>query len=140
MISKKIRYVDFDGIEREDVHYFNLNSREYVKLSAKYMSKDGSNDMEEYLKNVIQRKNAKEIVDFIEDVILSSYGVRSKDGKSFVKNDEVRSNFENSFAYAELFETLMKNPEEMKKFAEGLIKKREKRESSDLESLTVLGA
>lgn len=138
MIVKKIKFIDFDGDEHEESHYFNLNSREYVKLTSKYISKDGSADLEEYLKHLLERKNSKEMFDFIEDVILTAYGVRSADGRKFVKTKDIREEFEYSFAYAELFELLMRDPSEMEKFANGLIRKPESsgRKAGELKALT----
>src|SRR5699024_3200727 len=54
-------------------------------------------------------------------LILQSYGVKSADGKKFIKNAEIRSDFENSIAYAELFTELLLNPDQTKEFAEGLV-------------------
>ena len=60
------------------------------------------------------------MLDLFEDIILTSYGQKSPDGRTFIKNKEMRENFSNSEAYAQLFEELVMSPDAMTQFAKGI--------------------
>ena len=75
-------------------------------------------------------KNLKAILEFLEDAILTAYGEKTPDGRSFRKSEELRSEFENSQAYAELFEMLLTNKELARKFGEGIANNGKARQNS----------
>ncbi len=60
------------------------------------------------------------MLQLIEDMILTSYGERSSDGSRFNKSEEIRKNFENSIAYAEVFEEILTNENAAAEFASGI--------------------
>ena len=59
--------------------------------------------------------------DIFKDLIIRAYGVKSLDGKRFIKNDEVRDEFVQSEAYSELFMELATNAESASEFINGII-------------------
>lgn len=116
MIKKTIAYTDFNGNPQKTVAYFNFNKLEVLKLAAKH-----GMDIEEYAKKVAETGDIAKMLGFLEEIILGAYGKKSADGKSFVKSAEDRQAFENSNEYAELFDQLLSNPEETKRFAQGIV-------------------
>lgn len=116
MFKKKIKYVDFNGAEREEDFYFHMSVPEATRLEARF----GGMSLETYAKNLALNQNMEPMIKFIEDIILSSYGQKSSDGRSFIKNDRIREEFEYSQAYAELFEEMLTNPEVAEAFAKGV--------------------
>ena len=116
MFKKRIKYVDFNGTEREEDFYFHMSSVEMTRFEASLRGMT----VEDYAKGIDADKNAPEAVRFIEDIILNSYGRKSPDGRTFLKSPEIRQEFEYSQAYAELFEEMILNPESAKKFAMGV--------------------
>ena len=116
MIKKTVKYVDFNGTEREDDLYFHLSVPEAVRFTAKF----GGRGFESYVKELSANQDEKAMIAFIEDLILSSYGTKTEDGKRFLKSPEIRHDFEYSQAYAELFEELLTNHEETERFAAGI--------------------
>lgn len=116
MIKKTIKYIDFNGNEQTDDYYFHLSVPEATRLVAKF----GADGWEAGIQRVVQKGNFEEVLSIFEDIILTSYGEKSQDGKSFIKSKELRSYFENSQAYAELFEELVNDPQAMQEFAEGV--------------------
>lgn len=115
MLKKTITYVDFNGKETTEDFYFNLSKPEITKLAFKY------GNLKEYIQKVVANDNVNAMIAFFEDLILSSYGIKSEDGKRFVKGEQVKLDFEYSQAYAELFEILLTSPSESLKFGEGLV-------------------
>lgn len=106
MFKKEIEYVDFNGKERKEEFAFHLSLPEVVRLEAKL-----GRGIEEHSKILIQNEDLNGLVQFLEEVILKAYGKKSEDGRTFVKNNTLRQEFENSPAYAELFEQLLVDPQ-----------------------------
>lgn len=117
MLKKKVTYLDFNDREVTEEFYFNLTTPEVTKIIAKIGS-----DIDVYAEKLAKEENYEAIIDFTETLILTSYGVKSEDGKRFVKSKEARENFEYSAAYAELFEQLMTDTEQSKAFGQGLMR------------------
>ena len=115
MIKKTMTYVDFNGETVVEDLYFNLNALEYTRLTAR-----NGGDLDKRIAELVEKDDSEGIIALMEDLLLSSYGVKSEDGRRFVKTKQVREDFEYSQAYAELFVLLLTNPEETKKFGQGI--------------------
>ena len=115
MLKKTVKYYDFNGDEANETLYFNLTTAEVAKLSSEF-----GGDIEKHIKRITRAEDMNAMLTFIEKLILASYGVKSEDGKRFMKTAALREEFESSAVYAELFEQLLMNPEEAKAFGEGL--------------------
>lgn len=116
MHKQPITYVDFNGTERTEDFYFHLSTPEVVRLEAEV-----GTSLEDHTKTLAQNGEAQPLLQFLEKVILMSYGVKSTDGRSFKKSPEIRQEFEYSQAYAEFFEQIIKDPSLARKFAEGIV-------------------
>ena len=116
MIKKIIKYTDYNGQQRKETAYFNLNKLEILKLTAKL----GMN-IDDYTKKLAESEDMPKMLQFIEDIILMSYGEKSEDGRTFEKSKEKTAKFENSNAFAELFEQLLTNPQQTEQFASGIV-------------------
>lgn len=115
MFKQNIKYTDFNGDTRNEDFYFNLSLPEVTRIEAKI-----GTSIEKYTKQITETQDLKAILDFFEDTVLTAYGEKTADGRSFHKSPELRSNFENSQAYAELFEMLLTDADLARKFAEGI--------------------
>jgi hypothetical protein len=118
MIKKTIPYTDYFGEKRTDDFYFNLNEAELIEWE---MSKDGG--MERFVERVSKANSIPELFPIFKDFILRAYGVKSDDGRQFIKNDEVRKSFEQCPAYSILVLELIQNTEEAIKFLNGIVPK-----------------
>ena len=129
MFKHNIEYTDFNGIERSEDFYFHLSTPEVIRLEAKL-----GTGIEEYTKTIADQQDLPSLLEFLEDIILSSYGKKTTDGKSFIKNPQLRTEFEYSQAYAELFEELLMNHELAAKFGQGVAETaKHKREKNKVE-------
>lgn len=100
MLKQPVKYFDFDGIEQTETLYFNLNRMELIALQARY----DKEDMAKYIEKVVAEEDYQKMYALLKDIVLTSYGVRSEDGKRFIKNDQIREEFETSLVYEALIE------------------------------------
>lgn len=116
MLKKTIKYEDFNGDEVEEDFYFHLSKAELVELE---MSQEGG--MSAWLENVVAAQDGKTIITEFKKIVLSAYGKRSPDGKRFIKNQDLRDEFESTEAYSVLFVELVTDAEKAAEFVNGVI-------------------
>ena len=119
MLKKKITYTDYNGMERTDNFYFNMTEREIVMLLARL----GVEDLKEYANKLAESGDLKSMFSFVDDIILSSVGAKSEDGKRFVKTQKIRDDFEQSEAYNVMFMDFLQNPSSASSFASAIVAK-----------------
>lgn len=118
MYVKTIKFVDYDGNNREVTAYFNLNKAEILEMN---MNEEGG--LEALINRIALTTDTKELMRLFKQVILGSYGEKSADGMRFVKKQELTDAFEQSCAYPELLVELINNAEEAAKFINNIIPK-----------------
>lgn len=118
MIKKTISYTDYDGNNRSEDFYFNLTKAEVVEMEA-----SESGGMKKMLENIIKANDSKKIIAVFKDIIAKSYGVKSPDGKRFIKNEEVLNDFMQTEAYSELFMELATDEKAAAAFVNGIFPK-----------------
>lgn len=116
MYVKQITYTDYNGETRTEPFYFNLNKGELIKIQ---LSKNGG--YETYLNRLITTENQSEMIEVFDQFIKMSYGVKSDDGKKFIKNQEVLDDFIQSEAYSELITELLTNDKTSADFFNGIL-------------------
>ena len=118
MLKKKMTYMDYDGNERTEDFYFNLSRAEITEMEV---SETGG--LVNMIERVIAEQDSKQIIKIFKDLILQSYGVKSPDGKRFIKSDELREAFTQTEAYSDLFMELAENADSAATFVNGIIPK-----------------
>lgn len=102
MHKEVIIYNDLNGVQRTEDFYFDLSKPEIVKMQA---STKGGYDVQ--LRSIAASLDGAKIMDFFENFISKSYGVKSEDGRRFMKSDEISRSFMETPAYEVLFEKLV---------------------------------
>lgn len=102
MHKEIITYNDLNGVQRTEDFYFDLSKPEIVKMQA---SAKGGYDVQ--LKSIAASLDGAKIMDFFENFISKSFGVKSEDGRRFMKSDEISRSFMETPAYEVLFEKLV---------------------------------
>lgn len=115
MLTKTIKYVDYDGNEREEVHYFNLNRAEVIEME---MSENGG--LSKILNKIVAEQDNKKLMEYFKSIILKSYGEKTADGRRFIKSKELSEEFTQTEAYTELFMELM-DSEKMAEFINAIV-------------------
>lgn len=118
MLKRNITYEDFNGDKVTDTHYFNLTRTEIVELEVGY---DGG--LEQTIKRITETKDYKSLIAEFKKLVLLSYGIRSEDGKRFIKSDILREEFSQTAAYDALFIELATDADAATLFVQGIIPK-----------------
>lgn len=117
MFKYNIKYTDYNGIERDEIHYFNLSKAEMMEMELSTQA-----GVEEMIRMMIATNDNAKIVQTFKELILKSYGIKSEDGRRFIKTKDLRDQFEQSEAYSEFFMKLLANEDELQtKFINGVI-------------------
>ena len=104
MLKKSITYVDYDGNQRTENHWFNLDEAELLELMVRYPG--GMNAM---LQKMIDEEDGAKILATIKEIIMLAYGEKSVDGKYFEKSHEKSVRFTQSRAYSTLLMELYRD-------------------------------
>lgn len=118
MLKKNIKYVDYDGIERAEDFYFNLNKAEVIELQL-----GTAGGLTKTLEKIVQEKDTSRIIEYFKTLILKAYGEKSADGRRFIKSKELRDSFEQTEAYSELFMELASDAKMAAEFVNGVLPK-----------------
>ena len=118
MLKKTIKYVDFDGVNREEDYYFNLTKAEVVQMQLGH-----SGGVTKLLERIIAEKDNVQLIERFKDIIHRSYGIKSDDGKRFMKNEKILEDFKATEAYSELFIELATNAEAATHFINNVLPK-----------------
>lgn len=105
MIAKTIKYTDYDGNAREEKCYFNLTKIELTEINFE-LSSDGVS-LEDKLKKMVEKKDNAGLFKLFKLLITKSYGIKSDDGRRFIKSDEQTTEFMQTEAYPKLLEELL---------------------------------
>lgn len=117
MLTKKIKFVDFNGTEREEEFVFNLNKAEVMKL----ITTEGDYTIDKYLQRLTTERNGRKIIGMFEDIIHMSYGVISLDGRRIEKTEEIWRNFSETEAYSILLMEIVTDAKKAAEFVNGII-------------------
>lgn len=118
MLKKNIKYVDYDGNERTEDFYFNLNKAEVIELQLGTVG-----GLTKTLEKIVQEKDTSRIIEYFKTIILKAYGEKSADGRRFIKSQELRDAFEQTEAYSELFMELARDAKMAAVFINGVLPK-----------------
>lgn len=116
MLKKTITCTDYNGVERTEDHYFNLSKAEIMEME---MGTAGG--LAEMIQRIVAAQDTPAIVKIFKDLILKAYGVKSPDGKRFIKSEELSTAFSQTEAYSALFMELATDADAAAKFVNGVI-------------------
>ena len=128
MFTKTINYENFNGETVTKTLHFNLTQSEIVDFAMELPSgvteaigdPTKVNEEEAALK-LMDTIGSKGIVDFLKKLVLKSYGIKSEDGESFVKNDEIAEKFSHTAAYDAILMELMSDDNAAAAFVNNVI-------------------
>lgn len=116
MFKKTVTYVDYNGVERKEDFYFNLTKAELMEME---MGTTGG--YAEMVQKIIDAKDAPSIIRIFKELVLKAYGVKSDDGKRFIKNKELSDAFSQTEAYSQIFMELATNDVAAAEFVNGVV-------------------
>lgn len=116
MLKKTVKYVDYNGQEREEDCFFNLTRAEVTEME---LGVDGG--LTEMIQKIVKEKNGPAIVKIFKDLILKAYGIKSPDGRRFIKSKEISEEFQQTEAYSIIFMELATEEKAGEAFVNGLV-------------------
>ena len=116
MLKKTITYTDYDGVSRTEDFYFNLSEAELAEMELGTTGGFG-----ERIRRIIDAKDTPSIIQVFKEILFKSYGVKSADGRRFVKSPELSKEFSETEAYSQLFMELARDADKAAKFVNGII-------------------
>ena len=122
MLKKTVKYTDYNGTEREEDFYFNLNKAEVMEMELGV-----SGGMAETIKRIVAAQDGPAIIKIFKDLVLKAYGEKSADGKKFIKiapdGHRVADDFAQTEAYSIIFMELATDADAAAKFVNGILPK-----------------
>ena len=86
MLKREIKYEDFNGENVSEVVYFNISKPELIELEVEF--NEGYGKM---LERIIETKDNRELIKRFKEIVLLAYGVKSDDGRRFMKSPTART-------------------------------------------------
>lgn len=98
MLKKSVTYEDYNGNTVTETFYFNLTKPELIELDLGIEGGLGG-----FMQRLIETNDYNTLIQEFKKLILASYGIKSDDGRRFIKSDQLREEFTQTAAYAELY-------------------------------------
>ena len=118
MLKKTITFEDYNGEKVTEDFYFHLTKAELLEMNFQ-----ASGGLENYARSIINTRDTATMIKIYKDLLLKSYGVKTPDGKHFMKTDQIRLEFECSPAYSILYTELLTDDKAAAEFFNGIIPK-----------------
>lgn len=116
MLKKTITYTNFNGEEIKEDFYFHLSKAEIMEMQ---LEQEGG--LAERIQKIVDTKAVPQIMKVFKDIILRAYGVKSEDGKRFIKSAQLSEEFSQTQAFSDLFMELVTNPDAATAFINGIM-------------------
>ena len=97
MLKKTITCQNFNEVETTEDYWFNFTESEIIEMQL-----GTAGGLDESIKQIVAGMDLPSMVKFFKDFVLKAYGVKSPDGKRFIKSDELREAFSQTQAYNKL--------------------------------------
>lgn len=120
MLTKTIKFTDFNDVERKEEVCFNLTKSEIMKLELTTYG-----GISTRLQKIIDSPDIPTLTGIFEDLIMWSYGEKSEDGKYFDKGEDFSlfKKFKTTPAYDILFMELLGDANAAADFILGIVPK-----------------
>lgn len=119
MLKKEITYTDYNDKEVTEALYFNLSEAELIELEVS--EKEG---LQATLKKIVDEEDKKKMWAWFKEIVLSAYGQKTEDGKSFLKNPALKEAFAQTAAFSALMTLLVTDSNFAADFVIGIVPKK----------------
>ena len=111
MYKKTVTYTDYNDNERTEDFYFSFTKAE---LLDKQMSVAGG--YATVIDNIAKTKDLPAMIKIFKELVMEAYGVKSDDGRRFVKSEELTREFMETPAFSEIYMGLVTDDEAAAEF------------------------
>lgn len=113
-------YNDYNEVERTEDFWFHLNKAELMEMEL-----GTTGGLGEAINKLVAAQDMPAIIKVFKDLVLKAYGVKSADGKRFMKEDENGRPYYKEFveteAYSQIFMRLATDADAAANFVNGII-------------------
>lgn len=123
MLKQTVSYFDFDDNPSQETLYFNLTKTE---LADNIHLRDELEEMQQVFtadKKELSTGEISQLIDLVKTIMRLSYGIRSADGKRFIKSEEQWTEFTQTAAYDAFLYSLFEDPNKAVLFMTGILPK-----------------
>lgn len=118
MLKQTITYIDYNDEERTEDFFFNFSKAELAEME---LTTPGG--LAAYIEKIINTKDTPELIKIFKKLVLDAYGIKSDDGKRFMKSPEIAKAFSETEAYSNFFMDLATNSDMASMFINSIIPK-----------------
>ena len=116
MLKKTITYTDYDGVERTEDFYFNFTEAELMEWQL--VTNGG---LTSYVQKIVDAKDQPRLITLFKELLLKAYGIKSDDGRRFIKSEKISEEFSQNPAYSILYMELVTDDKLAADFVNGII-------------------
>jgi hypothetical protein len=116
MLKKTVTYTDYNDNTRTEDFYFNLTKAELTEMN---LSTTGG--LEQMIRDIIAAQDTPKIIAIFKELLLKSYGVKSADGRRFIKSKELSTEFSQTEAFPIIYMELLTDEGSAEKFMTGIL-------------------
>ena len=116
MLKKTITYTDYDGVERTEDFYFNFTEAELMEWQL--VTNGG---LTNYVQKSFDAKDQPRLITLFKELLLKAYGIKSEDGRRFIKSEKISEEFSQNPAYSILYMELVTDDKLAADFVNGII-------------------
>lgn len=116
MLKKTITYTDYDGVERTEDFYFNFTKAELMEWQL--VTNGG---LTSYVQKIVDAKDQPRLITLFKELLLKAYGIKSDDGRRFIKSEKISEEFSQNPAYSILYMELATDDKVAADFVNGII-------------------
>lgn len=106
MLKLTRKYTDFNDVEREEDFYFNLTKAELAEWELGV-----TGGLSKIVEKISAAKDVPALAKLFKELLLKAYGVKSDDGRRFIKSEELSTAFSQTQAYSDLYMELATSDE-----------------------------
>ena len=122
MLKQTIEYTDFDDNQSVETVYFNLTKTELAdNIHLKDTLEQIQRDIVDGTKRSLKTSEITQILELVKTFMKLSYGVRSADGKRFIKTPEQWTEFTQTAIYDAFLFSLFETPNKALNFMSGIL-------------------
>lgn len=115
MIVYTETYTDFNGNQRTEDFRFHFNKAELLEME---MTTEGG--FSARVQRIINANSHSELVMIMKKFVLDAFGVKSDDGRRFMKDDDIRRSLVECPAYSQIFMRLASDDKAAAEFINGV--------------------
>lgn len=118
MISKTVKYEDFNGETVEKVFHFHISKAELAELNYR---PNGGTLADDLATVALDDTGIRDVLDIFKEIVTAAVGKKSEDGSRFIKDEDARGALLQTDAFSELLFDMLDKPEFAAKFIQGIL-------------------